>query len=342
MEGDQPLRSSLALCRLQSLQPARCVNMRSPIIVGSRLSGEESNAAKYCTPDDGAGPGPLSLQPAHRHRRRARSALRRCVRDLRSRQRHLPLGSARIGSGPVADLARPERAIHGARRHRLRQGQAPSPDHDRHVLDRPGRAQHGHGGRHGPRQPAADPDPRGRYLHQPPARSGPPAGRALRRPHRHRERRLQGGLALLGPDLALGAAHGLDAAGHRHHARSGRLRPGLHRTPPGHPGDRLRLPAGILRRQGLDHPAPARRPRARGRSRRAPEDGDGATHHRGRRRALFRCRGGRCRLCRRARDPRRRDHRRQGLVHPLRSRPLRPHRGWSARPRPTRSRRAPT
>ena len=52
---------------------------------------------------------------------------------------------------------------------------------------------------------------------------------------------------LLGPDHAARADHRLAAAGGRGDARPGRLRPGLPRALPGHPGDRLRLPGGLLR-----------------------------------------------------------------------------------------------
>ena len=170
------------------------------------------------------------------------------------------------------------------------------------------------------------PDPRGRYLRDPASRSGASAGRALRRPHHHRERRLQGGLALLGPDQPPGADHGVDAAGHRHHARPRRLRPGLRRATPGHPGARLRLSGRVLRGEGVDDPAPPARPRAPGRGRGAAQDGEEAAHHLGRRRALFRCRGGRFRVCRRTRDSGGRDHCRKGRAHPRGSGPLRPHR----------------
>ena len=72
----------------------------------------------------------------------------------------------------LPDVARPERAGHGARRRRLRQGVAAPPDHGRHSSIGPGRDEHGHGRRASPtptgcpcccspatRSPAASPTP---------------------------------------------------------------------------------------------------------------------------------------------------------------------------------------
>ena len=70
------------------------------------------------------------------------AALPRGLRDLRPRQRHLPVGGAGGGEGRVPDLARAERAVDGARRGRLRQGKAAAADHGGALLDRPGRRQH--------------------------------------------------------------------------------------------------------------------------------------------------------------------------------------------------------
>ena len=55
----------------------------------------------------------------------------------------------------AAHLARPERAGHGARRRRLRAGHRPPPGDGRDLVDRPGRAQHGHRRRRRAREPAA-------------------------------------------------------------------------------------------------------------------------------------------------------------------------------------------
>ena len=114
------------------------------------------------------------------------------VRDLRARQRDLPRAGARGGARRAADVARPERAGDGARRGRLRQGDAPAPDHDRHVVDRTRRHQHGHRRRRRPLQPAAAAAHVGRHVPQPDPRPGAAAGRALPRPVDVGQRRLQG------------------------------------------------------------------------------------------------------------------------------------------------------
>ena len=189
----------------------------------------------------GSGRGPLADAAVHRNRRRSRAPVRRRVRHLRARQRHLLLRSARGGAGSPADLARPERAVDGARRHRLRQSQAPSADHDRDDVDRPRRAQHGDRGGHGARQPPAGAADLRRHLHQPPAGPGHAAGRAFRRPDHHGQRRLQGGDALLGPHHPSRADHLVAAASRRHDARSGGLRAGVPGVAAGHAGTRLRL-----------------------------------------------------------------------------------------------------
>ena len=89
------------------------------------------------------------------------------VRDLRPRQRHLPRRGAGGGQGRAADLARPERAVDGAGRDRLRQGQEAPADHGGGQLDRPGRHQHGHRRRRRAHQPPADPAALRRQLRQP-------------------------------------------------------------------------------------------------------------------------------------------------------------------------------
>ena len=50
----------------------------------------------------------------------------------------------------TAHVARAERAGHGARRRRLRQGDAPPPDHGGHLVDRAGGDEHDHGRRRRP------------------------------------------------------------------------------------------------------------------------------------------------------------------------------------------------
>ena len=258
--------------------------------------------------DHGAGPGPLSDGPEDRDRRGRRAAFSRRLRDLRPRQRHLPLRGAGGGEGRFSHLARAERAVDGARRGRLRQGEAPAADHGGALLDRPGRRQHDHRGglRHG--EPAAGALPRRRRLRQPPPRPGAAAGRALQQSDHDGERRISRRQPLLGPHHASGADHLVAAAGGRHHARPGRLRPGLPRPLPGHAGARLRLSGGVLRDAHPSHPPRAARPR-RDRARRgAAEEGEEAARHRRRRRALFAGRGGADRIRRKriaCRSPRR-------------------------------------
>ena len=90
---------------------------------------------------------------------------------------------------------------------RLRQGQEAAPDHGRDQLDRPGRHEHGDRRRRRAQQPPADPAAVRRHLRQSRARPGAAAGRALRRSDDHRQRRVQGGDPLLGPDQPARADH---------------------------------------------------------------------------------------------------------------------------------------
>ena len=219
------------------------------------------------------------------------AAVRRRVRDLRPRQRHLPRRGAGGGAGRAADLARPERAVDGARRDRLRQGQARagrswSPP----ASIGPGATNMvtAAGVAHANRLPvlllAGDTFANRR------ARSGAAAGRALRRPDDHRQRRLQGRSRrywdrITRPEqiiASLPQAVGVDA-------RSGRLRPGLHRPA-----------ARTCRREAFDYPervlradasiaSRARGPTATSSPRRPTllRDGEEAADHRRRRRALL-------------------------------------------------------
>ena len=104
----------------------------------------------------------------------------RRVRHLRARQRARPRQRPPRGAGAAAHLARPERAGDGARRGRLREGDAAAADHGRDLVDRPRRAEHGHRGRRRARQPPPGAPPRRRHVPEPHPRPGAPAGRALR------------------------------------------------------------------------------------------------------------------------------------------------------------------
>ena len=66
------------------------------------------------------------------------------------------LGNALVrGARPAPDVPRPERAGDGARRDRVREGDAAAAGHGRDVLDRARRDEHGDGGRRRAREPAA-------------------------------------------------------------------------------------------------------------------------------------------------------------------------------------------
>ena len=96
--------------------------------------------------------GALPEPPAQRGRR---AVPRRLLGDLRPRQRRRHGRGAACRGRRLPHLARPQRAGHGARRHRLRQGAEPQARDGRDHLDRPRRAEHGHRRGAGPRQPAA-------------------------------------------------------------------------------------------------------------------------------------------------------------------------------------------
>ena len=170
----------------------------------------------------------IAQRTIDRRRRGAARAWR--VRHLRPRQRDVPRPGAARRRRRAADLARPERAGHGARRHRLRQGDAPPAVHGRHQRRSvPARPEHGHGGRGGDGQPAAG----AAAVRATRSRAGCPipccsrsstSARRRRRPTTPSARR-----ALLGPHHPPGAGRSSRCPRRRHAARSGRLRSGVHR-----------------------------------------------------------------------------------------------------------------
>ena len=184
----------------------------------------------------------MADRTAHRDRRGRGAALSRRVRDLRPRQRHLPLRGAGGGEGGAADLARPERAVDGPGGRRLCQGQKAQADHGGDELDRAGCHEHGDRRRCRAHQPAAAPPAVGRRVRQPGARSRPAAGRALQQPDLERQRCLQGGHTLLGPHHAARADHPILAASPGDDARPCGLRPGVPGLVPGRARRGLRLP----------------------------------------------------------------------------------------------------
>lgn len=183
--------------------------------------------------DNRTGDRAVAHRAADRDRRRGRAGLRRGLRALRPRQRRLAGRGPRTVPGRAADLARAERAIHGPGRRRFRQSKAAPPDHDRHVLHRPRKHEHGDGCGGGPRQPPAGPAHQRRHLPTPHRRPRAATGRTLRQPVDHGERCLQAGDPVLGSHHSTGTDRAVAPPGPRHDARPGRLRTGLPRAAPG-------------------------------------------------------------------------------------------------------------
>ena len=90
-----------------------------------------------------AGDRPLPDRAAHRRSTATEAPLFPGVFAIFGHGNVTCLGRARRGARRAADLARAERAGHGARRRRLREGDAPPPDHGGDVVDRPRRDEHG-------------------------------------------------------------------------------------------------------------------------------------------------------------------------------------------------------
>ena len=87
-----------------------------------------------------------------------------------------------------ADLSRAQRAGDGARRDRLRQGNAPPPDDGLHDLVGPGATNIVTAAALAHVEPPAGAAAAGRHICEPPARPGTAADRGLRRPDRYGER----------------------------------------------------------------------------------------------------------------------------------------------------------
>ena len=143
----------------------------------------------------------------------------------------------------------------------LRQAQPPPRHPGRDLLDRPGRAEHGHRRGAGHRQPAAGAAAARRHLrHQAPG-PGAAAAAAPARGGRDRQRRVPPGLPLLRPHHPARAAAHRAARGHAGAHRPGGRRRRRALAAAGHPVPRLRLPGRVLRRAGLGirRPQPDRR-----------------------------------------------------------------------------------
>ncbi len=231
----------------------------------------------------------LADRSAHGDRRCGSASVPRCVRNLRSRQRRVPGRGSFESPGRVADLARPQRAVHGACRSRLRKGEASASDHDRHLVGGTGVDQHGDGCGACSCQPATPPSDQRRHLPTPDRGPRSSADRRFRQPLNDGERRIPAGHPLLGPYHSSGADHPDPPPGARHHARSRRMWSGVHRPASGHRGRGIQLPGCVLRQHSAPHPPT--RPRCPGDrcSRASARRSREAAAHRRRRRPLLRC-----------------------------------------------------
>ena len=174
--------------------------------------------------DGGAGAGALSRRPEERRRRAASSPA-----AGRSSATATSPGSARRCSGArdsVPDLARPQRADHGACRHRLCQAARPPAGDGGDLLHRAGRHQHGDGRGAGACQPPAGALLPGDVFANRGPDPGAAAGRGFRRRHGLGQRLLPPGQPLFRPHHAARAAADRPAARVADDDRSGRLRPG--------------------------------------------------------------------------------------------------------------------
>ena len=172
--------------RLDAVKGSRACYRSEEVVDGDRAANHSP------------GHRPLPDCPADGGWERRSSAVRRRLRHLRPRERHLPGRGAGEGERPAPDMARAERADHGDGRGGFRQGASTASDHGGHVVDRARCRQHGDGGRHRHGQQTPAVAPLGRHVRQPASRPCAPTGGAFRRPDPDRQRRLQGGLPLSG------------------------------------------------------------------------------------------------------------------------------------------------
>ena len=208
----------------------------------------------------GAGAGPVPDRPVQRARWRPAAVLRRLLGHLRPRQRGRARPGALRGRRRAALLPGPERAGHGARRRRLRAHEGPAADVRLHLLDRPGRDQHGHRGRAGHREPAPGTAAPGDVFATRPAS---PVLQELEDPRiaGHLGQRLPAaGVPLLRPDLAARAAALRPAAGDAGADRPGRDGRGHAGAAAGHRGGGARLAGRAVRPRIWRMPRPGRSP----------------------------------------------------------------------------------
>mgnify|MGYP000561865161 CR=1 FL=1 len=228
------------------------------------------------------------------------AAVRRDVCHFRPRQCCRPRRGATGHGTRTARLSRPQRAGHGARRDRLRQGEPAAPDDGLHHFDRAGRDQHGDSCRARPCEPPAGPAAAWRDLRGSRARSSAAADRGFRRPDRERERLLPTRFTLLGPHNAPRPAALVAAASAVAAHRFRRLRPGDAGAAAGRAGRGLRLPRRVLRTAMARERASRAGSRAAAARDGAYRRGEAAADRRRRRRALLRGLRGARRVCDRA------------------------------------------
>ncbi len=194
-----------------------------------------------------------------RARRRTLPRVRRSVGHLRARQCGGARRGAVRGARCSAHVRGAQRAGHGPRGRRLRQGLAAAPHDGVHDFDRPGRHQPRDRGRGRACQPPAAAAPARRCICEPRERSGAAAGRGLRRRARHGQRLPAARVALFRPHHAAGAAAERLLAGHAGAHGSGELRSRHPRALPGRAGRGVRLATQLLRGAIMDWAAPAAR-----------------------------------------------------------------------------------
>ncbi len=197
--------------------------------------------------DDGAGAHPLPRRAARGHRGARGAAIRRCLGDLRPRQRRRARRSALPASRGVADLSCAQRAGDGPRGDRVREGAVPAADDGVHDIDRSRRHEPRHGGGDRACQSAARAFPSGRHLRFARARSGAAADRGFRGSRRFRKRLLSAGLAIFRADHGACAAADRTAVRDRRADGSRAMRSGDARAAAGRAGGGVRLPRVIFR-----------------------------------------------------------------------------------------------
>ena len=160
----------------------------------------------------------------------------------------------------LALLSALQRAVDGAHRHRLRQGQPSPGDAGLHGVDRAGLDQHDHRRGRGDDQPPAGAAVPLRLLRNQASGAGAPAARAPDLGRSERQRLLPAGQPVLRPDHPPGADPDGAARGDARADRPGRDGGRHDRAAAGHPGSCIRLSRAFLPRAALAHRAARARP----------------------------------------------------------------------------------